>query len=167
MTFYSCGMDIEYTVFGPEGLDAIQPLWEGLRDHHAAKAPEFADSIREKPFEKREKELQQKASNGQLKVFLATDAIEGILAGYCIASVSGEGEGEIDSIFIEENYRRREIGDRLMQSAIAWLETQAPGRITVQVLAGNEDVFEFYRRFGFSLRTHVLQQVKVDDTAGH
>ena len=167
MTFYSCGMDIEYMVSGPEGLDIIQPLWEGLREHHAVKAPAFADSLRQKPFETRKKELLEKAPNGKLKIFLATDAIEGILAGYCIASVTGDGEGEIDSIFIEENYRGREIGERLMQSAVDWLETQASERILVQVLAGNEEVFEFYRRFGFQPRTHMLQQVRTDEPDGH
>ena len=40
---------------------------------------------------------------------------------YCIVTVSESGQGEIESIFVEQNYRGMGVGNHLMQMALAWI----------------------------------------------
>ncbi len=77
--------------------------------------------------------------------------------GYCICTISAEGDGEIDSIFVENGYRRSGIGEELMRRALAWLDAEGAKRKIVAVAAGNEAAIPFYESFGFMPRMTVLQ----------
>ncbi len=162
--FQSCGMDIEYSVMDETGLDLIEGLWFRLKIHHVKKSVHFSESIAAGTFEDRKRELLAKAKAGKLRIILAADAIMKKTVGYCVASVAVDGEGEIDSLFVEEDYRRRDIGENLMQSALDWIQSYSTGRIRVQVAAGNEEVFRFYQQFGFEPRSIIMERVNQADT---
>ena len=49
-----------------------------------------------------------------MRIDLAQDKINGILIGYCVSTISKDNQGEIDSIYIEEDYRNK----NLIQKAI-------------------------------------------------
>ncbi len=161
--FQSCGMDIEYTVTDEHGLDQIEGLWLKLRNHHAGISSHFSESMKEKTYEDKKRELLAMVETGKLRICLAADAIAKKTVGYCIASVTADGEGEINSIFIEEDYRQRDIGENLMQYSLDWLQSFSPGRIRLEVMAGNEEVFRFYRRFGFEPRSIIMERVNQAD----
>ncbi len=79
--------------------------------------------------------------------------------GYCVTSLSPEKTGEIESIFVEEEYRALGIGPALVTRALAWLNENGSVRNRVPVCDGNEEVWNFYKKFGFHLRMMVLEQM--------
>ncbi|OPY28955.1 MAG: putative acetyltransferase [Methanocella sp. PtaU1.Bin125] len=143
--------DVMYLELGADYLDMIRPLWEGLNEHHLVRSPNFRQHYEQMTFEVRKRDLLKKP---QLRVILAAE--EGRPIGYCVCTIDGE-TGEIDSIFVEEAYRRSGIGEELMRRAIAWLDAGNARKKIVAVAAGNEAAIPFYESFGFLPRMTVLQ----------
>jgi ribosomal protein S18 acetylase RimI-like enzyme len=78
--------------------------------------------------------------------------------GYCVCSITREKVGEIESIFVEAEYRSRGIGTGLMKQALEWMDRSGAEKKRVFVADGNEQAYGFYRRFGFSPRMMMLEQ---------
>jgi ribosomal protein S18 acetylase RimI-like enzyme len=133
----------------------IRPLWEGLNEHHLVRSPNFRGHYEQMTFEARKKDLLKKE---HLHVILAVRDGEPI--GYCVCTISAEGDGEIDSIFVADGYRRSGIGEELMRRAIAWLDAGGAKKKIVAVAAGNEAAIPFYESFGFVPRMTVLQMAE-------
>jgi len=70
--------------------------------------------------------------------------------------------GEIDSIYIIKKYRKLGIGTILFKNAIEWLNENKVDTKKLIVAAGNEEVFEYYKKFNFMPLIIVMQQI--DDT---
>jgi ribosomal protein S18 acetylase RimI-like enzyme len=73
-----------------------------------------------------------------------------------VTSVNKEREGEIESIYVEKDYRLSGIGDGLMSRALAWLDDVTVKQTMLTVAEGNEGVFTFYRRHDFYPKTTIL-----------
>ena len=76
--------------------------------------------------------------------------------GYCVTSVNKEKEGEIESIYVEKDYRLSGIGDGLMSRALGWLNDVTVKQTVLMVAEGNEGVFAFYRKHDFYPKTTIL-----------
>ena len=50
------------------------------------------------------------------------------------------------------------MGEILVEMSVSWLNEQEVTRIFLQVAAGNEQVFEFYAKFGFYPAKMILEQ---------
>jgi ribosomal protein S18 acetylase RimI-like enzyme len=148
-------MAIEYVEKGADSLDLIRPLWEGLNAHHLVRSPNFRGHYEQMTFEARKKDLLKKE---RLQIILAVRG--GSPVGYCVCTISAEGDGEIDSIYVEDGYRRSGIGEELMTRAIAWLDAGGAKKKIVAVAAGNEAAIPFYESFGFVPRMTVLQMAE-------
>jgi len=146
---------VKYLEMGPESIEIIRPLWEGLNVHHLVRSPNFRGHYEQMTFDVRKKDLLKKE---HLQVILATKDDSSI--GYCVCTISAEGDGEIDSIYVEDSYRRSGIGEELMTRAIAWLDSGGAKRKIVAVAAGNEAAIPFYESFGFVPRMTVLQMAE-------
>ncbi len=85
------------------------------------------------------------------------------IVGYCLTTINN-GSAEIESIHIENSYRRKKIGENLIKNALKWINDKNISKIVVGVAAGNEEVFDFYKKFGFYPRTTILQQDAKDIT---
>ena len=138
----------------------IKPLWEGLNRQHLENSSNFKHHFELFTFEQRVELL-----SGKDQVVIYAAQINSNLAGYCIASIEHD-TGEIDSIFIQEVYRGKGVGRKLMQYALSWLETFECRSINVAVAAGNESVLPFYEKIGFRERVRVLQ-LKKDECGEH
>jgi len=134
-------------------VDTIKSLWEGLNAHHLLMSNNFKRFYTDFKFERRIESLGKKE---RLITFIAQDMGKNI--GYCIASVN-DLAGEIDSIFIQDQYRRTGIGTKLITSAIKWLEKQKCDTIRVGIADGNKAAIGFYKRFGFAERMVVMQKI--------
>lgn len=150
-------LKIEYLDTDQTSLELIKPLWERLRDHHISLSPHFSVQIARNTFEVRSKELREKAIQGQVKIILAQEAETKKLIGYCISSIDREGQGEIDSIYIMDDFRGKGVGNILMERTLKWLENQGIINICISVLFGNEQVIKFYEKYGFYPRTYLLK----------
>jgi ribosomal protein S18 acetylase RimI-like enzyme len=151
---------IEYTETDEQGLDLIGPLWQRLLEYHKSRSPRyFLGRYAEMTLSRRNKELLDKAVKGRMRIDLARDMDTGELVGYCISTISGDRQGEIESIYIEPGYRGAGIGDNMMKRALRWMDDMSVTKKILEVGAGNEDVFEFYSRYNFYPRTTIMEQV--------
>ncbi len=148
----------EFITGSVELVDFIKPLWEKLNEYHEVKSNYFSDKYKNNTFEKRKSKF---ISNNNLKVRidLIKDIEKNLYIGYCISTIDVELTGEIDSLFIEEEYRKDGLGDKLMKEAIKWLDLNKVKTKVIVVAEGNEGVLEFYKRYGFYKRRIVLEQI--------
>lgn len=151
-------MEISSICGGLELLPLVKPLWEALREHHGRISKDFSKSIRQRTFDERLADFESKASNHNFRIELIKVNPSQPPIGYCISSVSNELVGEVESIFIEETYRGRHIGDILMKNALNWMDEHGIKTKRINVAAGN-DVLGFYEKYGFKVRSHILEQV--------
>ena len=94
---------------------------------------------------------------------IASDLDTGEIVGYCVSTVSANKQGEIDSIYIEPDYRRSGIGNNLMGRALHWMDDLSATRKVLVVGIGNEEVLEYYRKYNFYPRSVVLEQLMEHD----
>jgi len=85
--------------------------------------------------------------------------------GYCIATLDGL-TGEIDSVFVSDQHRCKGVGEKLISHAHKWMEAQKCETMKVSIAEGNENVLDFYRRFGFAERLIVMQKNKIPKLSG-
>ncbi|MBN2223888.1 MAG: GNAT family N-acetyltransferase [Deltaproteobacteria bacterium] len=144
---------ITYKTLRYDKIASIKPLWEALNRLHHEKAAEFKEYFGKRTFEQR---IEKFRSLPEDRLFVGTAEDSGVIIGYVVATVSGDGTGEIDSIFVSGDYRTHGVGRALMDQALGWLSGAGGLRFCVGVAEGNEEVFGFYRRFGFYSRMTIL-----------
>jgi diamine N-acetyltransferase len=147
---------IYYTVTDEKDIDLVLPLWLKLRAHHQERSPYFKDDISLMTWEIRKTVLLEKAKTGAVRVELARD--KDTLVGYCVSSIDANRQGEIESIYIEKEYRKSGIGDRFMKGGLKWMDDHRVERKTIGVAVGNEQAFGFYEKYGFYPRVTILRQ---------
>jgi GNAT superfamily N-acetyltransferase len=147
---------IEYVEMGEAGLECIAPLWKKLNAMHTGQGSAFSEIYRKKKFDERAGEIITKVKGKTLLVHVAKDTGTGEIVGYCV-SIAGNGEGEVESLYVDERYRALGIGDVFMKRAISWMDTFSVHTKKIIVYAGNEGVLKFYQRYGFRPRHIVLE----------
>lgn len=76
-------------------------------------------------------------------------AVGTVMAGY-------DGHrGWIYSLAVLPEYRRREIGTLLMDTALEALTQRGCIKVNLQVVAGNDQVLSFYEAYGFSVEDRI------------
>lgn len=151
-----------YRLIGEHEMDAVQPLWEKLRAYHASLPWRFAAEMDRSTFELRKQDLLAKAASGKLRIELVSNPWDMVDVAYGISSVSADGQGEVDSLYVDEGFRGHGIGSELLRRALTWLVGAGATSKRVMVAHGNEAAIALYQRFGFYPRTVVLQQNQDD-----
>ncbi len=130
-------------------LDLIRSLWEKLNQLHFNLSPHFKNRFQNMNWEKRKSQLLKKSSIVLLEYIIDNDINE--IVGYCISTIDREDNkiGEIDSIYVEENYRESGLGKQLVNRSIEWLKSKNTETQILSVAIGNEKVLEFYKHFDF------------------
>ena len=149
---------IEYLSGDGAVLDEVAGLWSRLKARHAAASEHFGPEIMATDFSQRKSGLLEKAGIAGVRVDRAIDGQTGYCIAYCISSVDRHSKGEIDSIYVEPEFRGRGIGRNLMRRALAWLDERGVESVVVSILMGNEAVLDFYAKFGFYPRSMMLAQ---------
>ena len=144
---------------GSFDLDLIQPLWEKLNDHHRKQKSDFQEHYENFTFSERAEVLLKKSNAGDMHIGLVKDKYSEKLVAYCITTISGEGEGEIDSIYVEKEFQGQGLGDELMKCSLGWLDENSVKKKTVKVSVGNQKALSFYERYGFRPRSITLEHV--------
>jgi diamine N-acetyltransferase len=150
---------IDYRVLPLEEIDQIKLLWEKLRSHHHERARDFKKDFEKKTFAERKKGLS--IGKKAIKILVAQESNLAPIVGYCIASISEENLGEVDSIYIDERYRSLGIGKELMNRSFEWFTQNGIQDVTISVALGNEEALPFYAKFGFAPRTYILNKKPV------
>jgi diamine N-acetyltransferase len=141
-------------------LDDVRDLWEALNIYQCKRSVHFKEHYLGMTFEKRKAGLLKKTQGGKMYITYAIDGATAQRIGYLISSVNAEKTGEIESIFVNSNYRGLGVGDSLMRNALAWMDQNGVVEKVVEVSVGNECAWAFYGRYGFLPRKTLLKQVK-------
>lgn len=149
---------IEYIVGSEELLDYVAPLWGKLNELHKNNSKDFKLKYSNMNFEVRREAFLKKSSTGKLRIELAKHKEQDVYIGYCVSSIDKAGNGEIDSIYINPEFRGEHIGDSFMRNALAWMDTHEVLSKSIGVAAGNEQAFGFYRKYGFYPSATILRQ---------
>lgn len=142
-----------------ELLDLVQPLWEKLKKHHEINSSYFSDTINGLTFQVRKNKF-IKDKTLKVKIDLIKESKNELYIGYCISTINEDLAGEIDSLYVDKEYRKYGLGDKLMNSALEWLDSNQVKTKIIGVAEGNENVLEFYKKYEFYKRSVILQQVK-------
>ncbi len=150
--------DFEFISGSIELIDLVQPLWEKLNKYHEINSDYFYDKFRKLKFEVR-KDKFIKDNDLEVKIDLIKDTEKGFYIGYCISTINKDLIGEIDSLFVEKEYRKHGLGDKLMNRTIEWLNSKKVKTKIIGVAEGNDNVLEFYKRYGFYKKMVILEQI--------
>ncbi|MCB2291361.1 GNAT family N-acetyltransferase [Clostridium sp. CS001] len=150
--------NFEFVTGSIELLDIVQPLWEKLNKHHEVNSECFNSRFIDIKFEVRKSKFVND-NNLEVKVDLIKDKEKGLYIAYCISTVNKELVGEIDSIFVLKEYRKYGLGDKLMNRGLDWLDSKLVKTKIIGVAEGNENVLEFYKKYGFYKRRVILEQI--------
>lgn len=74
---------------------------------------------------------------------------DNIIVGYIIFWIRFEGEGHIISIAVDENYRRKEVGSKLVDMALEIFKRYNIALIKLEVRISNKGAIIFYKERGF------------------
>ncbi|MEJ6949793.1 GNAT family N-acetyltransferase [Natronospora cellulosivora (SeqCode)] len=144
-------VNLKYKIIDNSEYNKIKPLWQKLNKHHQEKSGHFKSHFANNTFEKRMKKM---LANDDLiwRIEVVEDIDRGDLIAYCIISINDE-EAEIDSLYIDKEYRRLKIGDKLMKSSLEWIKEKGTSKTMIVVSWGNRDALDFYRKYGFEPRS--------------
>ncbi len=150
--------EIEYLTIPEHQCARIKPLWTALRTHIKTKNSRFSKHMQIQSFEERMDEIRNRSEMGDIRIEIARDSARGTDIGYCIASISGDNSGELDSLFITDSYQKRGIGIELGIHAINWMNCHGVEKKRIWVTYGNEEVLGFYEHLGFFPRYYILEE---------
>jgi ribosomal-protein-alanine N-acetyltransferase len=71
------------------------------------------------------------------------------IIGYIIFWIKYEDEGHIISIAVDKNFRRLEVGSKLVETSIESFRKFNVNRIKLEVRVGNTGARKFYSKIGF------------------
>ena len=138
-------------------IELIKPLWKQLNSVHFEKSIHFKSKYEKFTFDKRMEAIYEKAQKGIIKFDMLFDSDTGNYVGYCLSSIENNS-GEIESIYIENQYRKLGLGAKLMESALNWFELNEITDIQINVVYGNDEALPFYENYGFHARNYILKR---------
>jgi diamine N-acetyltransferase len=147
--------EIAYREVTVDRIDEVRLLWEKLNGYHSQLSPHLAKEMGCRTFDRRKQDLVAKANTGKIRIELVADDKQDI--AYCISSVLAGGAAEVDSVFVDMQYRGSGIGTELMRRALAWFRAAGATSIIVSVMHGNDKAVAFYQRFGFRPRAIIMK----------
>jgi diamine N-acetyltransferase len=137
-------------------ISLIKSLWEGLTEYHSS----LSGRASNKTFDDRAKELIEKAKDGKIQILLAFDEKNKTYIGYSVSTISKQNIGELDSLFLLEQYRSQGIGESLMNRSMGWFEENNIDNIRILVSYFNESAVKFYKKFDFEPVSYILTKPK-------
>ena len=146
-------MEFKAKVIQIDDLYLIKELWEELNQLHMKDSKFFKEHYATYTFEKRCAKF-RKMNNEAIRIEVIENDSE--IIAYCISTVDKE-IGEIESLFIKQDYRKHGLGNLLVNQSIDWLKGNNCKRILVAVANGHESVFDFYMKQGFYPRLTYLE----------
>jgi len=129
-----------------DSIDLIEPLWFLLNEMHKVFDTETGQPVRTTVWPERRKQLLDKSG---FKTSIELLYVNGVISGYCYSTISEDGTGEIESLFVDERLRCKGYGRLFVESALGFFERNNTTDIKIWVHPANSRAASFYRRFGF------------------
>lgn len=139
-------MALQVVEMHKEKLGDIKELWEKNREFHFRTSKSFGYCYENLDFDSRMKSF-FKVREEDIKIHGGYNE-DGKLVGYLVSTIEGT-KGEMITLYIEEEYRRRNLATILCNLHIRWFRERRCKEIVVNVLNDNERAIEFYELMGF------------------
>jgi aminoglycoside 6'-N-acetyltransferase I len=134
-------------------IENVVLLWKKLIDFHNGSNNKFAISNNWRVLKSKELLLILSANNN--KIFIAK--VFGVVCGYIHIMIKENSElykktkiGYIEELFVDDNFRNRGIGDRLVDEAVLWLKSKDLKEIWLNVDINNFEGTRFWDDQGFN-----------------
>ena len=153
-------MAIEITKATESHIPDIVNLWIEFMEHHQNIDPRFP--AREDAHVSYEQHLREQMGAENTLVLVALDGSR--VVGYSVSQVSKyppiwverEKFGFIDTMGITADYRRKGVGEQMLNKIFEWFSSQEIDRIELMVAAQNQVGYSFWRKHGFRDFMHEL-----------
>jgi diamine N-acetyltransferase len=139
----------QFKVGSIELLPYCQNFWELFIENQIQNAGEMADGIAAYLQSQRDGSLLAKINDGKLHIQLVYTSNHQEPIGFCITSLSSDRIGEVEALYVLDEYQGNNLGTKLLQTSLQWLEENNALEQKLIVAAGNEQVFSFYQKFSF------------------
>jgi ribosomal protein S18 acetylase RimI-like enzyme len=149
-------LEFHTIIGGIDLLPVIRPLREQLYSDLAKAIPGFASEFTQQRMDKYDAVLADGNRTKAMQVLL-TQSAYGIPVAYCLSIIKSDGNAEIDSLFVDEKYRRLGIAAELTRRAIEWMQSHGTGHISVRVLPVNATAKALYSKLGFVARSLIMR----------
>ncbi len=126
-------------------------------DHLEAVAAEGRWIGTELPLDREQRALRWRDSYSRSDAATFLAYLDGILVG--MASVQGRGVAHLGMSVIATQ-RRKGIGSRLLETAIAWARAQGAHKVALEVWPHNAAAIALYERFGFEREGYLHSHYK-------
>jgi ribosomal protein S18 acetylase RimI-like enzyme len=135
-----------------EDTRAIVELWKEMMDFHRERDRHFTRSV--DGHERFAEFVSGRIVSETSCVLVAEQQCE--IVGYCLATLSKfppvfeyQKYGAIFDLAVTENYRKKGIGQALVEAAVQWLSEQEIHRVEVRVATSNKVSIAFWKKIGF------------------
>jgi ribosomal protein S18 acetylase RimI-like enzyme len=141
----------------PGDLDLLEPLWNALRERHAAVVPELGPPRpREESWRRRRKQYERWLSGRDGFALIARRA--GSPIGYAMVRLRlgsptwplSERAGELETLSVLPEERGRGVGSALLAAVRGELVQRGATELSLHVVAASRDAIRFYERHGFN-----------------
>ncbi|MBN2434670.1 MAG: GNAT family N-acetyltransferase [Spirochaetes bacterium] len=148
-------METIFRLIDKQQFSLIRELWEELNKIHYNDSVNFKNYFESFTFDQRIKAFESiEDKNIRIEIVQIKDEI----IGYCISTITKE-TGDIQSLFVDSEYRSHGFGEKLVNNALAWFRSAGCNSYQVTVAEGHESVFGFYKKMGFYPRKTVLEYI--------
>lgn len=130
-----------------ELLPYCESLWDLFIHSQIKNAGVMSDGISEYIQGMRNGDLLTKTARGKLHIQLVDLGDINKPIGFCITSLSKDKIGEVEVLYILEEYQGNHLGTQLLQTALKWMAVHNVMEKRLKVVVGNENIFGFYQKF--------------------
>lgn len=127
-------------------INAVKNLWNKNRLFHQENTTCFSIDYVNLNFEDRMKNLLNRSKLSKITV---VENKNGQVIAYCMSIIDKANSGEIATLYVEEEYRRMNIGKNLLQLHIGWFQDNNAVNVGVEVLHDNLSAVNLYESVGF------------------
>lgn len=103
-------------------------------------------------------ETEMRGPNGPARLVLVARAANGGHSGFvwieeARSGMTGDAFAFVAELFVEEAYRRRGLGRRLLEEGEAWARERGVRRLVLNVAVGNAPARSLYEAVGYGVET--------------
>lgn len=150
--------NIRYIDGDPYGyINEFSNLWiEHMKYLQTIESFPYNIEFNEQVFNESLRKFRQK--HKYIKLFMARENRR--MIGFLQAGIATSGTyGFLSDLHVRRGYRGKNIGRNLVENCLTWFNKNNVREIGIEVVGGNENVLEFYKKFGFDVEMYRLKRV--------
>ncbi len=133
-------------------VNRLEPCVRALADYHNRVSSNFKGSYPSRPYAETLERFAAALAKQQAKIAVAE--AENEIAGFCKVDFDG-AKGKLDYLIVQEAYRGKGYGRKLMDWAMEQFKKHGVQQIEVKVVDGNPAI-HLYEAYGFCMNAHIL-----------